>query len=219
MRGLYAVRTHRHSRSKVIASLLVDRAAGVFTMLLFGAAGLLMRPAMLADPRLSGLLAVCGAAIGATFAGILFLRLVERPPQFVLKLAERLHLHIAIDRMYAEGRFYATHMPLLLIAVAYTLFNQGLMIWCFYLLGHTLGMNNVSALDFMIFGPCGMLATMLPIAPVGLGVGQVAFLSLFRLAGSEQGANLFSLYTLVVLLMSVGGGIFYLGNKGQNQKA
>ena len=216
MRGLYAIRTHRESRSKVVASLLVDRAAGVFTMLLFGAAGLLLRPAMLGDRRLSGLLAVCLTAIGATLLGVLFLRTVERPPRFVLSLAARLHLHIAIDRMYAEAHFYATNVPLLCRAVAYTLVNQGIMIWCFYLLGATLGMAGVTALDFVVFAPSGMLATMLPVAPVGLGVGQVAFLTLFRMAGSEQGANLFSLYTLVVLLLSLLGGVFYLGNKGKS---
>jgi uncharacterized membrane protein YbhN (UPF0104 family) len=213
IRGLYAIRTHQHSRSKVIASLLVDRSAGVFTMVLFGVVGLLLRPSMLADKRLVGLLAICGGAIGVTLAGLAFLFIVKRPPQFVFNVAIRLHLHIAIDKMYAEARFYARDIPLLLLAVGYTLANQALMIWSFYLLGRTLGMGNLTALDFMIFAPCGMLSTILPISPVGLGVGQVAFLSLFRLAGSEQGANLFSLYTLVVLLTSVFGGVFYLGNK------
>jgi uncharacterized membrane protein YbhN (UPF0104 family) len=213
IRGLYAIRTHKHSRPKVIGSLLVDRSAGVFTMLLFGGAGLLLRPAMLTDKRLEGLLAVCGAGIAATLVSILFIRILRRPPDFVFKLAERLHLHIAIDRMYAEARFYATNVPLLLLAIAFTLANQALMIWCFYLLGGTLGMGNLTAVDFVIFTPCGLLATILPVSPVGLGVGQVAFLSLFRLAGSEQGANLFSLYTLVVLLTSILGGVFYLSNK------
>ena len=213
IRGLYAIRTHKHSRPKVVASLLVDRSSGVFTMLLFGGAGLLLRPAMLTDSRLAGLLAVCLAGIAATLLGVVLLRILKRPPEFVFKLALRLHLHVAIDKMYAEARFYATNLPLLFLAVAYTLANQALMIWCFYLLGGMLGMSNLTAVDFMIFTPCGLLATILPISPVGLGVGQVAFLSLFRLAGSEQGANLFSLYTLVVVLTSILGGAFYLGNK------
>jgi hypothetical protein len=213
IRGLYAIRTHKQSRPKVIASLLVDRSAGVFTMLLFGSAGLLLRPAMLGDKRLEGLLAVCGAGIACTLAGVGFIRLLKRPPDFVFKLAERLNLHIAIENMYAEARFYATNMPLLFLAIAFTLANQALVIWCFYLIGETLGMGNLTALDFVIFTPCGLLATILPVSPVGLGVGQVAFLSLFRLAGSEQGANLFSLYTLIVLLTSIFGGVFYLSNK------
>jgi glycosyltransferase 2 family protein len=213
IRGLYAIRTHQHSRPKVIASLLVDRSTGVFTMLLFGGAGLLLRPTMLGDKRLEGLLAVCGVGIACTLLGVALIRILKRPPEFVFRLAERLHLHLTIDKMYAEARFYATNVPLLLLAIAYTLANQALMIWCFYLLGETLGMGNLTAVDFVIFTPCGMLATILPVSPVGLGVGQVAFLSLFRLAGSEQGANLFSLYTLVVLVTSIFGGVFYLSNK------
>jgi len=213
MRGLYAIRTHKESRSKVIGSLLVDRSSGVFTMFLFGAVGLLMRPAMLADRRLSALLWICLAAIGATLVGVIFLRVVARPPQFVLSIAKLLHLHIAIDRMYAEGHYYATNIPLLLLAVVFTLANQALMIWSFYLIGTTLDMNGVSFLDYVIFAPAGMLATMLPIGPVGLGVGPPAFLSLFKLAGSDQGANLFILYTVIVVVMSLFGGIFYLRNK------
>ena len=216
IRGLYAIRTHKQSRPKVVASLLVDRSAGVFTMFLFGGAGLLLRPAMLVDKRLEGLLAVCGAAIGCTLAAVAFIRILKRPPDFVFKLAQRLHLHIAIENMYAEARYYATNMPLLLLAIVFTLANQGLMIWCFYLLGQTLGMGNLNGVDFVIFTPCGLLATILPVSPVGLGVGQVAFLSLFRLAGSEQGANLFSLYTLMVLVTSIFGGVFYLSNKRKN---
>jgi uncharacterized membrane protein YbhN (UPF0104 family) len=213
MRGLHVVQSHHGSRTKVIGSLLVDRASGVFTMLLFGATGILLRPALLSDGRLRGLLSVCVAAMAATLVGIFFLRLVERPPGFVLSLAQRLHLHVAIDAMYAEGRHYARNIPLLLWAVALTLFNQAFMIASFYLLGLTLGMGNVAVLDYVVYGPCGMLATMLPVAPMGLGVGQVAFLELFKLARSDQGGNLYSLYFLVTLLMSILGGAFYLSHK------
>lgn len=217
MRGLYAVRTHEGSRSRVIASLLVDRASGVFTMLLFGAVGLLLRPALLSDIRLRGLLLLCLGAIVATLAGVLVLRFVTRPPHFVLSLAKRLHLHVAIDAMYAEGHHYAQRIPLLLWAVFLTIINQSFMILSFYLLGQTLGMTNVTMLDFAIYSPCGMLATMLPVAPMGLGVGQLAFLSLFRLAHSEGGADLYSLYTLMVLLMSLLGGIFYVTSKSKSK--
>lgn len=215
LRGLYAIRTHKESRSRVVGSLLVDRASGVFTMFLFGAGGLLMRPAMLEDRRLNGLFWICVAAIGATLAGVIFLRFVTRPPQFVLSLAKMLHLHIALDKIYGEGHYYATNIPLLLLAVAFTVLNQLLMIWNFSLLGSTLHMDNVTFLGYLIFAPAGMLATMLPIGPVGLGVGPPAFLSLFKFAGSDQGANLFILYTVIVVVMSLFGGIFYLRNKGK----
>jgi uncharacterized membrane protein YbhN (UPF0104 family) len=212
-RGLRAIQNHHGTRTKVIGSLLVDRASGVFTMLLFGAAGLLLRPALLSDVRLRGLLLLCVTLMAATLVGIFFLRLVPRPPAFVLSLAQRLHLHVAIDAMYAEGRHYAQNIPLLLWAVVLTLFNQAFMIASFYCLGLTLGMGDVAVLDYVVYGPCGMLATMLPVAPMGLGVGQVAFLELFKMAHSDQGGNLYSMYFVMTLLMSIAGVGFYLSHK------
>ena len=102
-------------------------------------------------------------------------------------------------------------------ATAITLINQGLMLFCFWLFGRTLGMESVTAIDYMIFVPVGILATMLPVAPVGLGVGHVAFLTLLKLAGSREGANLFSLYTAVVILLSLSGGLLYLANRSKKR--
>lgn len=219
LRGLYAIRTHKESRSKVIASLMVDRISGVFTMLLFGAVGLLIRPGTLEHPALRGLFFVCAGLVGVSFAGVVFLRVVTRPPEFVLSLARRLHLHVAIESMYAEGHFYAANTPLLVLTVLISLANQGSMILCYGLLGGALGMSDVTWLDYTIFVPAGTLATMLPIGPVGLGVGNVAFDALFRLAHSQGGANLFLLYTLMVVLLSLCGGGFYLSNRGNSKKS
>ncbi|GEM_PF-926569 len=213
VRGLRAIRSHDALRSRVIGSLLVDRAAGVFTMLFFGAAGILLQPSLMGDVRIRGLFLICSGAMAATLAGIFFLRMVARPPAFVLSLAARLHLHVAIDSMYAEGRHYALNIPLLLWAVALTIFNQAFMIAGFFCLGLTLGMSNVTVLDYVVYAPCGMLSTILPVAPMGLGVGQVVFLELFKLAHSDQGGNLFSLYLLMTLLMNILGGVFYLSHK------
>ncbi len=165
------------------------------------------------DVRIRGLFLICSGAMAATLAGIFFLRMVARPPAFVLSLAARLHLHVAIDSMYAEGRHYALNIPLLLWAVALTIFNQAFMIAGFFCLGLTLGMSNVTVLDYVVYAPCGMLSTILPVAPMGLGVGQVVFLELFKLAHSDQGGNLFSLYLLMTLLMNILGGVFYLSHK------
>jgi uncharacterized membrane protein YbhN (UPF0104 family) len=74
-------------------------------------------------------------------------------------------------------------------------------------------MGDVTVLDFVVYASCGMLATMLPVAPMGLGVGQVAFLGLFQLAHSDQGGNLYSLYFLMLSGVSLLGGLFYMRNK------
>ena len=219
IRGLHAIRTHPGSRSTVIASLLADRVLGVFTMLTLAASGLLLRPALLRDPRLRALSMICLGAMIAAVAGFIVLRVMQSPPAFVLNLARHLHLDVAIDVMYSEGRHYARSTPLLLRALGVTLFVQGVMIASFYLLGQSLGMGDVTVLDFVVFASCGMLATMLPVAPMGLGVGQLAFLALFQFAHSDQGGNLYSLYFLMISAISLLGGFFYMRDKSGSRAA
>ncbi len=220
VRGLYLIRSGGSaSRSKVVFSLVVDRLAGIVSLLLICTAGLLMRPAVLADRRLAVMLGISLAGIAGTYGAVLFVRLRPQTPALVLRGAALLRLHVAVDKLYAEARFYSTRLRLQAVVLAISLFNQLLMIWGYALFGQTLNMASVRAADYLTFVPLGVLATMIPIAPVGLGVGHVAFLTLLKLAGSREGANLFSLYTAVVILLSLLGGPLYLVHRDKGRQA
>ncbi len=215
VRGVYVIRRGGISRRTIVVSLLVDRVAGVFALLLYGSVGLLARPAVLADARLRALLSIALAGLFGIALGLVFLRLVPEAPGFLLRLARILHLHGAVDKLYSEASLYARNIGLLASVVALTLFNQSLMMVCFWLFGRTLRME-AGWLDYFVYVPAGLLTTMLPVAPVGLGVGQVAFLALFKLTGSNQGANLFSAYTAVIIVLSLMGGVFYVLSHDRN---
>ncbi|EQC52472.1 lysylphosphatidylglycerol synthase transmembrane domain-containing protein [Bacteriovorax sp. DB6_IX] len=60
------------------------------------------------------------------------------------------------------------------------------------------------------FIPIGLLATAIPIAPAGAGVGHAVFDKLFALVGVSGGASLFNLYFLSMLMMNLLGVIPYL---------
>jgi len=64
--------------------------------------------------------------------------------------------------------------------------------------------------EFIIVLPFGMIATVLPIAPGGLGVGHVAFDKLFSLIGLSGGANVFNVIALGQLALNLTGIIPYL---------
>lgn len=208
VRGVYVVRRGVLRRT-VVVSLLVDRVAGVFALLLYGAVGLLARPAVLEDPRLRALLTITLIGLFGIITVLIFLRMIPEAPGFTLRLARILHLHGAVDKLYSEASLFARNLKLLASVVGLTLFNQSLMMVCFWLFGQTLRME-AGWLDYFVFVPAGLLTTMLPVAPVGLGVGQVAFLALFKMAGTNQGANLFSAYTAVIIVLSLMGGVFYV---------
>ena len=58
--------------------------------------------------------------------------------------------------------------------------------------------------------PIGFISIALPIAPAGLGVGHAVFESLLGFYGVTNGANLFNLYFLVVMLTNLTGAIPYI---------
>ena len=69
-----------------------------------------------------------------------------------------------------------------------------------------LGMD-ISVMSYLVLVPVGLMITTIPITPASLGVGQVAFLALFQLAGSPQGANLFTLYMVSQVLINLSGAV------------
>ena len=58
--------------------------------------------------------------------------------------------------------------------------------------------------------PIGILITVIPLAPGGLGVGHLAFNSLFAVIGLENGATIFNIYILSLLVLNLCSGIAYL---------
>lgn len=61
--------------------------------------------------------------------------------------------------------------------------------------------------------PIGFILMSLPIAPAGLGVGHAAFQTLFGYYGISEGANLFNLYFILILVTNLTGVIPYLMNR------
>jgi uncharacterized membrane protein YbhN (UPF0104 family) len=58
--------------------------------------------------------------------------------------------------------------------------------------------------------PIGMIIISLPIAPAGLGVGHAAFHSLFGYFGITNGASLFNIYFILILITNLTGVIPYV---------
>ena len=217
VRGLYLVRNNAASRSKVFMSLIVDRFVGIVSLFIVCSGGLGVgyvfgRPGEAHDDlRLAALRTLVVLITVACIAAVLLLRLVPRPPQFLRSLAARLRLLHALDSSHAELHYYCCTGKLQAKMLGISLVNHTLVVLSFLVLGGALGVSSVRLADYCVFVPLGLLVTMVPIAPVGLGVGHLAFLSLFRIAGSPEGANLFSLFTAVCILLNLSGGLFYLG--------
>ena len=58
--------------------------------------------------------------------------------------------------------------------------------------------------------PIGFISVAIPISPGGIGVGHVAFESLYSIVGISGGANIFNLFLITQLMINLLGGIVYL---------
>lgn len=66
--------------------------------------------------------------------------------------------------------------------------------------------------------PIGMISIAIPISPAGLGVGHFVFEELFALLGFKNGANLFNIYFIILIMTNLTGVIPYLLHSGKKVK-
>jgi glycosyltransferase 2 family protein len=111
----------------------------------------------------------------------------------------------------AMAAFYSSPFTL---AVAFSISFLGQFATCFglYVVGLSIGAQSIPIAQLLFVIPLGLAAMALPIAPAGLGVGQVVFYSLFAdlLPGAGPiGASMATIYQVVYVLVSLSGMLFY----------
>ena len=78
-----------------------------------------------------------------------------------------------------------------------------------FLLTDNISNQQIPLIALAVIVPIGMLATSIPVLPAGVGTGHAAFYALYKLVGSDQGAEVFSLIVLFQILVGVVGGIVF----------
>jgi uncharacterized membrane protein YbhN (UPF0104 family) len=197
----------------VVASIVLDRIAGLvplFALCLIGLTGL---SSSLAYPIGHRVLLSVGAlaAIGLLAPLLLFLLTYRRaqPEALLGRLVRWPRLAQFASSFYEGAHRYARNLRLIRKILAFSFLNQGLAIASFILFGSALRIE-APLMSYFLLVPLGLLVTAVPVSPAGLGVGQVAFLGLFHLVGTSQGANLFTLYMASYIVINLTGALLYL---------
>ena len=196
--------------STVVASILFDRLAGLLPMLLVCLLGLLGSLWYSLPPHV---VASVGVLAGSGVLLLLFLFLLAyrlpQPPGFLLKISKRFNMHHSVSSLFLGTHHYVRNLKLIRNILGISFLNHGLVIASFVLFGLALGIH-APLMGYLIFVPLGLMVTAIPVAPAGLGVGQVAFLALFHTLGTSQGANLFTLFIASHILINLSGAALYL---------
>jgi glycosyltransferase 2 family protein len=209
-RGTDSSETPRATPPTVLASIIFDRAAGLlplFVLCLVGLLGSIWYPL---PARVVWWVAIV-AALGVAGLSFFFLLawFMREPPELLVRICRRLHCDGLLLSLSGVTHEYARNLRLIGRIVGISFLTQTAGIISFALFGMALKVH-LPLTAYLALVPLGLLVTAIPIAPAGLGVGHVAFLSLFHIIGVSQGANLYTLYMLSYVVINLSGAFLYV---------
>jgi glycosyltransferase 2 family protein len=216
IKAWYVLADHKgQSKTPVLTSILLDRILGVFGLVTVSTLALLGNwNAIWSTPALKGIaFFVLALAAGVFFFFTYIMLSVWGPFAYLRKRMdslERWKVGALIIKVYDTWMHYRNFPGILFQAMMCAVFTHLCAVGAVMLCAHALGETQIALYHFMLIVPLGLLTTAVPVAPAGLGVGHVAFGSLFQLAGSNHGAEIFTLFVTMQILVNLSGVFFYL---------
>lgn len=202
-------------KTPVLTSILLDRVIGVFGLILVSASPLVISGRAVWDtPQLRTIaLPVLGLAIGVLcFFGYIMLS-VWGPLAYLRRKMDRLgksRVGEVFLQAYDAWLSYRERPWILVASILISIVNHLCMVTIIILAARAIGEDTLSAFQYFLLVPIGLLTTAIPVAPAGLGVGHAAFEALFNLVGSSHGPELFTMLVTVQILINLSGILFYL---------
>jgi hypothetical protein len=213
VRGYYLDRNFRLGhRARALTTVIVDRFLGVMGLVLAALASLVLKShTALAGTTLHSL------GLGTGLVGLVFLLVflfLGGRKNIGRELLHQLCLRVRVLKplltAYDAFRSYANRTIPLRQALCLSIVGNAFTITAFLLLGRALGESGLTSADYFCLVPLGLFVAQIPISPGGIGVGHLGFYSLFRMAGSNAGAEIFSLFIVIRFLSSLPGFFCFL---------
>lgn len=216
MKIYYATEGNRGRRTEVTTIILLDRASGMFALMIWPLLVAPFFPELLERvPALKSLLA--GAAIVAAVLLVAFLLAwsrMLRQSALLEWLFRRLPLGGYARRVYETVYAYRHHPGPVLASVGISLVAHTMSV-AVTMLAITAVSPAGAAWPMAVLIPLGHLANTVPLTPGGLGVGEAAFNKLFSMAGLSGGAEGLLGWRLLTLLIGLLGLWFYLQGRSK----
>jgi len=207
----YAAEGNRGRRTEVATVLLLDRAVGMFAMLLWPLLAAPLFPGMIASSSLlQGLLWMAGAVwVVMLLCMLVSLSSRVRQSRFVCWTFRTLPLGRYAEQVFDTVHYYRHNLGTLLAAVAISLLGLTINVGVMLLIAQAVAPTGF-AWEMSMLLPLGLLANALPVTPGGLGVGEASLNKLFAVAGLTGGAEIMLGWRMLTMLSGMIGLVFYL---------
>jgi len=201
------------SKTFLISSALIDRVLGFAALIcLTGLFSILNFKKMLSlSPNTAALLTINLMLFIGVIAFMLSLFMPQKLQGKFLKIAGMIpKVGPKIGKALTEVWSFAKKPKTILYCFLISLFNQFLSILSIWILTSPYYPKVLSLGEVFTIIPAGIIATSIPVAPAGIGVGHAAFERLFALVGVEGGASFFNLYFVVLISINLVGVLPYV---------
>jgi uncharacterized protein (TIRG00374 family) len=214
VKAIYVVREQKaESKAPAMVTVLLDRVVGLVGLFLMaGVAVVANLELAVGSPAIAGLSSFVGFGCLAVLAGavVVFFPHREGRDPIALLLRRNLPGFAVVRKMYVAVRSYRHQPKRLAVAVAITVVSQTLaLFYGLYITSKLTGFTPDLPTYATIY-PIGVLATALPLAPGGMGVGHLAFERLYALVGWTGGSGVFNVIVLGNLALNMLGFIPYI---------
>jgi uncharacterized protein (TIRG00374 family) len=215
---VYFVQRHKTTKMEtVISTVILDRFIGLLSLLLLGCVSFaLNRRLAMETPTLLHFYGALGVATVSGFALLVGTIYLSAPASSTLdRLASRMPILRPFVRVANAVAAYRDAPSVIVLAFLLSLMSQFVICAAFALIVHIMGIPVVGVATLFATVPVALAATAIPLTPASIGVGQIAFFTLFQLMSGRgsDGANAFTIYQCVYIIMSLTGIAFYFGGK------
>lgn len=216
VKAVLVVRENPSRRADALVSVIVDRAIGLIVLL-----GLAVLVVLFAGERLAELRwTVVGVFVVAVLGAWIVLHPLPRRALGVDRLLARLPQQERLRSIQRALQIYRHHPFELATSVALSVVNHACIISALYVLGHAFG-DQLGWIEYLGAGAIANIASSLPIAPGGWGVGEALYGYLFHLLGSDSALGIAVSVSFRLLSTALGlvGGLFLLLPSGRAARA
>ena len=211
----YVTRQATGRRAEVTAILLLDRAVGLFSLLLIP---LLLTPFFLPElrsaPQLRQLIAITAAIAGIALIGFVVCLFSGRLQSALASNQSRPDsIRGRVVRALTSLSAYRHRIGTLLASLLIALVDNSLLIAVAAIALLILDPSVLSSKISLVV-PLGTVANSLPLTPGGLGVGEAAFSKVFAVAGLALGAETLVCNRIWKIMVALPGLLLYLRGVG-----
>jgi glycosyltransferase 2 family protein len=214
IKAWYVAGREPQKKTRAVFTVILDRLIGLSVFFFFAAITLIFYYQWLqSHPELRMLaLGIWAFTVGsALFALAFFVSLTYKVPGSIWIRAQ-LGRSRRIYQLFESAVLYRSHASTIVASLVLSAVSIFAMTLLFKLQGDSLGIPLTLSQYFFVV-PIGLTVSAAPILPGGIGVGQVAFFTLFQWAGlenPEQGATLCTMVQIYTILFNCLGAVFYI---------